>query len=547
LNQPTFQTNQFNARPAVSFNQADPEFMTGSLGNLDAPAALVAVGYFNQANQAPADSDYIIGIGEPPLNSSLPGVRASISRRWPDNGTTRADRYYSYDGEYEYYGPVVSGQSLHIMSSVFQSSFPFHQVAIDGAFSRAVTGPIALNTNGDYDLGRLISQNQFDLDGRIAEVIVYRTALNTTQMRILQSALAAKWGVTIQNDLYNGDDAIIGDFDAGVAGIGRTIDGDVGIAQSGGLTLSLGTAAALGSFLMVGHSGISSATQVTDIGSNSATLTWRLTTQWYASLTGSLGNTTSFTLDFGDMGISGEPSLAANRYGILYRAGTSGNWTVLASAQSISGDQLIFANITLPANGYVTFARLDQPLPIELVRFVAGVVEESNRRMVALNWETKTEIDNDYFTIERSVDGRTWGEVAIVPGAGTTKAISQYVCLDKHPFRGISYYRLAQTDFDGKRVFVGNLARVEIKERSNQSRCVPNPASNELTIIFDTVPEAGTSYEILDIMGKRMLKDLLVERESQIALDLRDGIYLMRVYSAGDIQTHRLIVRSSNK
>jgi hypothetical protein len=82
---------------------------------------------------------------------------------------------------------------------------------------------------------------------------------------------------------------------------------------------------------------------------------------------------------------------------------------------------------------------------VELLSFTAEVVSQG----VALNWTTASEINNDYFTIERSADAVHFEDLLKVNGAGN----STRHCITAHsinkPLQGISYYRLKQTDFDG--------------------------------------------------------------------------------------------------
>ncbi len=101
--------------------------------------------------------------------------------------------------------------------------------------------------------------------------------------------------------------------------------------------------------------------------------------------------------------------------------------------------------------GFSTFLNLgstygNTSLPIELVSFEATAQEKE----VALTWVTASELNNDYFTVERSADGSSWEVVLTKQGAGTTTQRTEYNALDSRPLAGLSYYRLKQTDFDGK-------------------------------------------------------------------------------------------------
>ncbi|MCR9171292.1 MAG: hypothetical protein NXI10_02285 [bacterium] len=86
------------------------------------------------------------------------------------------------------------------------------------------------------------------------------------------------------------------------------------------------------------------------------------------------------------------------------------------------------------------------PLPVELYSFDGEHTKNHSNR---LYWSSRSEHNNDYYTIESSVDGEYWEVLAIVPGAGTTNLPSDYEYFDERYANGINYYRLTQTDFDG--------------------------------------------------------------------------------------------------
>jgi len=88
---------------------------------------------------------------------------------------------------------------------------------------------------------------------------------------------------------------------------------------------------------------------------------------------------------------------------------------------------------------------LTEPLPIELLSFTATPTEVE----VELEWVTASEINNDFFTVEKSLDLNLWKEVLVKDGAGNSNFTKTYNDVDKNPFSGLSYYRLKQTDFNG--------------------------------------------------------------------------------------------------
>ena len=86
------------------------------------------------------------------------------------------------------------------------------------------------------------------------------------------------------------------------------------------------------------------------------------------------------------------------------------------------------------------------PLPIELLHFNA----KPESADVFIEWATAAEINNDYFSIERSIDGKNWDVIGYVDGAGNSNHTRYYEYKDANPIEGVSYYRLKQTDYDGQ-------------------------------------------------------------------------------------------------
>lgn len=118
---------------------------------------------------------------------------------------------------------------------------------------------------------------------------------------------------------------------------------------------------------------------------------------------------------------------------------TTGNTT---SGSILSGTISSFSPFTLAS------ASSANPLPIKLVDFTASIVREETA--VLLDWQTESEVNNDFFTIERSSDGYNWLAIHKASGAGSSNSLLRYEHLDENPLSGISYYRLKQTDFDGE-------------------------------------------------------------------------------------------------
>lgn len=83
-------------------------------------------------------------------------------------------------------------------------------------------------------------------------------------------------------------------------------------------------------------------------------------------------------------------------------------------------------------------------LPIELIYFNA--VQAENK--VQIDWLTATELDNDFFVIDKSTDGMYWKEIIKIEGQGTVSTPTLYKEYDSHPSPGYNYYRLKQIDYN---------------------------------------------------------------------------------------------------
>jgi hypothetical protein len=178
-----------------------------------------------------------------------------------------------------------------------------------------------------------------------------------------------------------------------------------------------------------------------------------------------------------------------------------------------------------------------QFLPIDLVQFNAIAAE----KRVNLSWETRSEENNDYFTVERSSNLVDWVEVAHLDGSGTTSATHFYYTIDRSPLLGTNYYRLKQTDFNGAS------ETFEVKSvyfKGGQAlQLYPNPANSVVKILGPV--EEYVRLDIFNSYGNRI--DSFDKNALTQQLDLAGlsaGIYFLEFTDhSGQTETHRLIVQ----
>ncbi|HQK97229.1 MAG TPA: T9SS type A sorting domain-containing protein, partial [Bacteroidia bacterium] len=175
-------------------------------------------------------------------------------------------------------------------------------------------------------------------------------------------------------------------------------------------------------------------------------------------------------------------------------------------------------------------------LPIELISFKGAHEGNINH----LKWITATEIDNDFFTLERSVDAVNFAPITVVDGSGTTTLLHNYSFNDKNFKSGINYYRLKQTDFNGNYTYSDVISiRTDINVSSIHSW--PNPVKDILHL--KTGSDITKTYKayIYDIAGRLVLESSLdmsdVTDDFEVNLQSLDpGTYMISIIDNEGIQ-----------
>ena len=261
------------------------------------------------------------------------------------------------------------------------------------------------------------------------------------------------------------------------------------------------------------------------------------------TVTGSFGNSNNsddVTVD-GTMNVAGDFD-AGNGSEIT----GSGDISVTGNV-SLSGSASVFG-CSLPTeccSGWLncTFATA---LPIELVEFEADVHDNC----VDIYWSTASEINNDYFTIEKSHHGKHFKELTTVWGAGNSTEQIDYFEKDCHPYNNISYYRLKQTDFDGTSTY-SLIVAIEFHHKSNKDLYVyPNPSQGAFTIELKDFVEAEMVLVVVrDINGVEHYSNVVVasiDGNNVIAIDpsheLSPGTYTITGTTDDQLFSKTLII-----
>ncbi len=195
-------------------------------------------------------------------------------------------------------------------------------------------------------------------------------------------------------------------------------------------------------------------------------------------------------------------------------------------------------------NTYTINATLLAPstLPIGLIYF-NGLNEHSYN---SFSWSTATEINNDYFTLEKTTDALNFIEVVKTNGAGNSNTPLFYSIIDYYPTKGLSYYRLKQTDFNGEYTY-SKLVMIDVPNQLTEDFSIyPNPFSTSATItISDASQLKNVELRIYNVLGEEVMVKIITAQSTTIdTKDFLSGIYFYQLTdNHKTIQSGKLIAR----
>jgi endonuclease I len=196
------------------------------------------------------------------------------------------------------------------------------------------------------------------------------------------------------------------------------------------------------------------------------------------------------------------------------------------------------------SSGYLTSNTTT--LPVDLVSFTG----EKENNHVLLKWSTASEVNNDHFTIERSINLKQWKTAGTVNGAGNSSRKLNYLIQDPLPeaLPEILYYRLRQTDFDGTFTYSKTVSVNTGKDVPVEFSVSPNPFSDVLRISFQHIPDGEMTVTVKNLMGSIYVKKKVhIEYGNQQYFDLNDlgnipgGIYLLQLEYGKQVSHYKLI------
>jgi hypothetical protein len=197
-------------------------------------------------------------------------------------------------------------------------------------------------------------------------------------------------------------------------------------------------------------------------------------------------------------------------------AGSTIKGKLFTTTGAISIDKINLKNVN-PSFNYV-------PLSIKLHSFLAYCNSEST----VFKWSTATESNNDYFTLEQSTNGINWTTITRVNGAGNSTSQIDYTFDHTEQEKGISYYRLKQTDDYGQFSYSEIISQNNCNEKDEELILYPNPTNARLNLNFRGSEHTVISVSIYNLLGEIVY--FSEHFESQIELvDKSSGLYFLHL------------------
>ncbi len=238
------------------------------------------------------------------------------------------------------------------------------------------------------------------------------------------------------------------------------------------------------------------------------------------TLQGTLGcGASSHFYDLPNNGGSGNTTTVSNVWNPNSDCATATPASLLCNTASIQIEGLGIAAQTvtfaLPSGG---------PLVISLGDFNA----EAIKGKVKLNWFTVSETNNDYFTVERSTDANSWNVVKIIKGAGNSASLLNYEWFDESPFAGTSYYRLKQTDLDGK--FTYSTTRLVKFTTGDNIFAYPLPNTGNTVNFKGLLQPKNIQLQLRNVAGAAVYNTQLSSSSVNLP-NIQPGIYTLSLYN----------------
>lgn len=273
---------------------------------------------------------------------------------------------------------------------------------------------------------------------------------------------------------------------------------------------------------------------------NNSEVTVSTNLEWLANVVVQDGGTLIFDnkLNIGNSTNCGYTLIIENGGIIIDGSGNASERLIICDVTIISNqNNLKTPTVGWPTGGFsgptgFTEEGENTTLPVELLSFTAIAVDNS----AILYWSTASELNNDFFTLEKSRNGKDFEVMGHVEGNGTSHTRIDYSFTDRQPYLGLSYYRLNQTDYDGTTEVFPAISL--LYSNSKNISVYPNPIDGQSARLRATGKQSNAPVimNIYDLQGKIVLQksfttDSFGNLDKELVLEdaLEKGTYILEL------------------
>jgi hypothetical protein len=215
------------------------------------------------------------------------------------------------------------------------------------------------------------------------------------------------------------------------------------------------------------------------------------------------------------------PNATNNGYGLTYTVSNQTytinySWTTSTAAFTFN---FVAPTGTTTTSNYTGTTCVFVILPVELTSFKAKAVQNTT----VLTWQTASETNNKNFTIEHSSNGMIYTPIGEIKGRGTTVTPHDYTFTDATPSLNTNYYRLRQTDFDGKET-VSKVISIAFAKNDVALKATIN--GNTLDVIVGN--DKATTVRIVNMSGQQVLTATIQGAQRLDIHTLPSGLYIIQ-------------------
>ena len=177
-------------------------------------------------------------------------------------------------------------------------------------------------------------------------------------------------------------------------------------------------------------------------------------------------------------------------------------------------------------------------LPITLLNFTG----QKNGNSSLLQWQVTNEVNNAYFSVEQSTDGKNFKAIGKIESRAGVSTKQEYKFSDNNPSKGLNFYRLKQVDNDGNYTY-SKIVTVDFISLAGVFKIFPNPAVNSIKISLPLNSEISR-IDVYDVNGKKWLEKLINTNTDSQTLDVSNlaaGIYQVTLTQGSQQKTIKMV------